>query len=125
MTKLETIRTLFHELKSSASVARVLGVTQETIERLLPEARKGPRTSPLKGRKTGPRPSDWNKPGPAPKTHCVHGHAFTPENTMIRENGTKNCRTCHNVRRRANDAKRDWSAECEKRKGRRKGNVNP
>ncbi len=28
------------------------------------------------------------------KTHCVRGHAFTPENTAIRPGGGRTCRTC-------------------------------
>lgn len=27
------------------------------------------------------------------KTHCIHGHEFTPSNTMLRE-GRRECRTC-------------------------------
>lgn len=34
------------------------------------------------------------------KTHCVHGHAFTPENTYIRPNGRRRCKECHNVNNR-------------------------
>ena len=31
------------------------------------------------------------------KTHCVHGHEFTPENTKLRgPNGTRECRQCKN-----------------------------
>lgn len=37
--------------------------------------------------------------GPHPdKTHCIHGHEYTPENTVIRhyrENPRRVCRTCH------------------------------
>jgi hypothetical protein len=30
-----------------------------------------------------------------PKTHCRHGHEFTPENTLIRkDNGFRQCRLC-------------------------------
>jgi hypothetical protein len=38
------------------------------------------------------------------KTHCIHGHAFTPENTIVR-GGHRRCRTCHN--RRCNKRYRD------------------
>lgn len=31
----------------------------------------------------------------AAKTHCKHGHEFTPENTMANRDGTRRCRTCH------------------------------
>lgn len=27
-------------------------------------------------------------------THCKHGHEFTPENTCIRSNGNRHCKTC-------------------------------
>lgn len=30
-------------------------------------------------------------------THCKNGHAFTTENTMIRAEGGRRCRTCHNA----------------------------
>lgn len=29
-----------------------------------------------------------------PKTHCPHGHEFTPSNTYIRPDGYKECRAC-------------------------------
>jgi hypothetical protein len=35
----------------------------------------------------------------AAKTHCVHGHEFTPENTRIRR-GARECRTCARDRQR-------------------------
>ena len=40
--------------------------------------------------------------GPKPKTHCGHGHEFTPENAiqLFNKNGTKNgrkCRECHRL----------------------------
>lgn len=31
----------------------------------------------------------------AKKTHCKHGHEFTPENTWKEKNGSRHCRTCH------------------------------
>ena len=27
-------------------------------------------------------------------THCLRGHEYTPENTQIKQNGTRRCRTC-------------------------------
>ena len=30
------------------------------------------------------------------KTHCDHGHEFTPENTLRRPDGGRRCRTCNN-----------------------------
>lgn len=34
----------------------------------------------------------------ANKTHCIHGHKFTPENTIKRKGGGRNCRTCMYLR---------------------------
>ena len=34
----------------------------------------------------------------ARQTHCVNNHEFTPENTYIRSNGTRACKTCRRVR---------------------------
>jgi len=31
---------------------------------------------------------------------CKHGHAFTPENTYIKKNGTRDCKICHRLRQR-------------------------
>lgn len=31
----------------------------------------------------------------ANKTHCDHGHEFTPENTYTQTTGTRGCRECH------------------------------
>lgn len=28
------------------------------------------------------------------KTHCIHGHEFTPENTYVKPNGHRQCRRC-------------------------------
>lgn len=36
------------------------------------------------------RNPNWNK------THCKHGHEYTKENTMIRYDGDRECRTCSN-----------------------------
>lgn len=46
----------------------------------------------------------YRKRPPGPVTHCTHGHAFTPDNTIIRPNGNRACRAC---RRRAT---REWMA---------------
>lgn len=37
-------------------------------------------------------------PRKPPKTHCVHGHAYTPENTHIRKNGAYACLACNAIR---------------------------
>ena len=31
------------------------------------------------------------------KNFCDHNHEFTPENTMIRKNGTRRCRECNRI----------------------------
>lgn len=42
----------------------------------------------------------------AAKTHCVNGHAFTPENTQPLRNGGRGCRTCRRIRNRRYKAQR-------------------
>ena len=32
------------------------------------------------------------------KTHCIHGHEFTPQNSVYRKDGIRLCRTCKNIR---------------------------
>jgi len=44
------------------------------------------------------------------KTHCIHGHEFTRENTIIRRNGTRQCRACTRLTDRR-CAKRPRAAE--------------
>lgn len=36
-----------------------------------------------------------HREGKATKTHCVHGHEFTADNTGLKTNGTRFCRECH------------------------------
>jgi len=31
----------------------------------------------------------------AVQTHCIHGHEFTLENTRVKPNGCRECKTCH------------------------------
>lgn len=33
--------------------------------------------------------------GTSPQTACKRGHPFDAENTLVRLNGTRRCRTCH------------------------------
>lgn len=41
------------------------------------------------------------------RTHCVHGHEFTPENTYVTKEGWRNCRACSREKmRRRSAAKR-------------------
>lgn len=43
----------------------------------------------------------------AAKTHCVNGHEFSPENTIIRKNGNRGCRQCkRNQANSSNERKR-------------------
>ena len=37
------------------------------------------------------------------KTKCIRGHDRTPENTVIKPNGTTSCRVCKNIRQRKSD----------------------
>lgn len=42
------------------------------------------------------------------KTHCVHGHAYTPENTyIVPSSGARACRECRRTRNRA-ESRRNW-----------------
>ncbi len=29
------------------------------------------------------------------KTHCPHGHEYSPDNTIVKPSGARECRTCH------------------------------
>jgi hypothetical protein len=40
------------------------------------------------------------------QTECLHGHAFTPENTIRNEKGHRRCRTCMNARSRESKRRR-------------------
>lgn len=40
------------------------------------------------------------------QTHCIHGHEFTGENTLIGARGMRVCRVCLRRRRRETDARR-------------------
>jgi hypothetical protein len=45
----------------------------------------------------------------ANQTHCIHGHEFTPENTIKRRRGGRGCRSCENAgQRRRKAAKRGY-----------------
>lgn len=34
------------------------------------------------------------------RTHCKHGHEYTPQNTHVDKRGHRNCRACHNMQER-------------------------
>ena len=38
-------------------------------------------------------------------TTCINGHEYTPENTYIRADGSRSCRTCHAAASRAYKAR--------------------
>lgn len=43
------------------------------------------------------------------KTHCVHGHAFTPENTYKDARGHRHCNTCrYNVNKKRGEYRLEW-----------------
>lgn len=44
------------------------------------------------------------------KTHCAHGHPYTPENTMFTKKGDRDCRACDILRARKRNAKLGMSA---------------
>lgn len=46
----------------------------------------------------------------ASRTHCNHGHEFTPENTVPRAGGGRRCRTCRNAESRRRKAEKRAAA---------------
>lgn len=49
---------------------------------------------------------DFNKS----KTHCIHGHEYTPQNTGLKKDGARRCLECHRTSaREAKAAKRQQS----------------
>lgn len=42
----------------------------------------------------GFRRMEWQRA----KTHCIHGHEFTPENVSLQKDGSRQCRTCNRMR---------------------------
>lgn len=45
------------------------------------------------------------------KTHCVHGHAYTPENTYVTPAGARQCRNCNKRRSQITNARRRREAK--------------
>lgn len=39
------------------------------------------------------------------RTHCKHGHEYTPENTYRKKNGARNCKECVTISTRKRRAK--------------------
>ena len=44
-----------------------------------------------------------------PKTHCINGHEYTPENTKINIRGRKECKTCQREAKLRHRATHPWS----------------
>jgi len=40
------------------------------------------------------------------KTHCIHGHEFTSENTLLRPDGQRRCKACRQEANRRGEARR-------------------
>ena len=55
----------------------------------------------------------------ARKNHCIHGHDFTEENTIIARNGTRHCRECRREydRNRGPRGSDHWKKVNAKRRG--------
>ncbi len=47
------------------------------------------------------------------KTHCPSGHPYSPENTYLRSNGDRSCRTCERDRKRIDMRRRRAELRCE------------
>ena len=54
-----------------------------------------------------PKPGSHN----SSKTHCPQGHAYTEDNAIIRINGSRHCRSCIQMRKRA-DYRRQNPEKC-------------
>ena len=42
----------------------------------------------------------------AARTHCKHGHAFTPENTCVKSDGARSCITCRRAQQKIGNTER-------------------
>src|SRR6185295_7439295 len=104
---LAVLRTLYAELRpryasrEAALLAceRVAEVGRATLEKLIPlEAGEAPAPSRPRATRSDagrPRPSDWERPGPARGERCARGHSL--DDAIVRANGSRACRTCHRV----------------------------
>ena len=46
----------------------------------------------------------WNRD----KTHCAKGHEYTSDNTMLKNDGSRGCKTCHSRRMRKANYGIEW-----------------
>lgn len=44
------------------------------------------------------------------KTHCIHGHEFTPENTRVNTKGHRECRACARIKEAKKVGDPEWMA---------------
>lgn len=57
----------------------------------------------------------------ARKTHCIHGHEFTPANTYIRPDGNRDCKACAKSRQ----TKEDQAAYMREYRRKKRQRMNP
>ena len=58
-----------------------IGTQSENIKQAYDEGRR-------------PKSAPWLAAAHRDKTHCVQGHEYTEENTYIKPNGARSCKTC-------------------------------
>lgn len=90
-TIVANLRRRYAQGESPRSLARELGLTETPVRRAI----------------TGeswqhvPVPPPEPRPQNAVKTHCKHGHEFTPENTRVTARGERECLRCRRERNAA------------------------
>jgi hypothetical protein len=73
---------------------------------------------PLSARRLEGRPATARKSG---GTHCVRGHEYTPENTYVTSRGSRTCRACQRLARKAYAERNpEKHAEMQKARARRR-----
>jgi hypothetical protein len=61
------------------------------------------------------RPFDWIAAFHRAKTHCPHGHPYSPENTYLDHKGGRICRTCRGIQQRRYRARKRESEQANAR----------